>query len=67
MENNNTFEKIEPECDEFGIKEPMMLGNLLDSLDIHEEDSKRIKLDLKLETRKKNETFYRGILRNIKN
>ena len=44
-----------------------MLGNLLDFLNNCEEDSKKVKLDLKLKTIVKNKEFYSDILRNIKN
>ncbi len=67
MEKNNTFDKINIKCDEFIVIEPMMLGNLLDFLNDNKEDSKKVKLDLKLETIVKNKEFYSDILRNIKN
>lgn len=67
MENNNTFEKINLQFDEFIVIEPMMLGNLLDFLNNREDDSIKVKLDLKLETIVKNKDFYSDILRIIKN
>lgn len=62
MENNNTSEKINPEHYGFGVDEPMMLGDLLDSL-YNEKDTKKGKLDLKLDTLEEIENNNTDILR----
>ena len=66
IENNNTFEKIKPEYFGFGTDEPMMLGDLLDSLDT-EKEIKKEKLDLDLDTLIEIENDDTDIYRNVKN
>ena len=65
IENNNTSEKIKPEDYGFGTDEPMMLGDLLDSLD-NRKDTKKEKLDLDLDTLEEIENNDTDIFRNEK-
>jgi hypothetical protein len=66
IDNNNTSEKIKPEGYGFGTDEPMMLGDLLDSLDSEKEAKKR-KLDLDLDTLEEIENNNTDMLRSVNN